>query len=90
MDPTASFLQQLAAACADDSFARLTLSSPVDPDATVQRIVARLVEIQGGRCLSFTLREAKRDTTRNVALADAPAFVERELAGFRAAMLATT
>ena len=90
LQPLATFLQRLAEACADDSFARLTLSSPADQGAPVQRIVARLVEIQGGRCLSFTLREAKRDTTRNVAIADAPAFVEGELARFRAAMLATT
>ncbi len=90
MSPTATFLQHLAAACADDTFARLTLSSPKDPDADVQRVVARLVEIQGERCLSFTLREAKRDTTQNVPLADAPAFVERQLRRFGAAMLATT
>jgi len=90
LQPTATFLQRLAEACADDSFARLTLSSPDDPGAAVQRVVARLVEIQGGRCLSFTLREAKRDTTHNVPIDEAPAFVERELKGFRAAMLATT
>lgn len=90
LQPIATFLQRLADACADDSFARLTLSSPVDPDAAVQRIVARLVEIQGARCLSFTLREAKRDTTQNVPLAEVQTFVERELRRFRAAMLATT
>jgi len=90
LQPTAAFLQHLAAACADDSFARLTLSSPVDPGAAVQRIVARLVEIQGARCLSFTLREAKRDTAQNVPLAEVPTFVEREIRRFRAAMLATT
>ena len=90
LSPTATILQQLASACADDTFVRLTLSSPRDADADVQRIVARLVEIQGARCLSFTLREPKRDTTHNVSLADAPAFVERQLRSFRAAMLATT
>lgn len=86
-----AFLQHLADSCADDSFVRLVLSSPTEPDAPVQRILARLVELRGVRHLSFTLREARRDTTQNLPLPEAIAWVERKLRGrFAAALLATT
>ncbi|MGB3970141.1 MAG: methyltransferase, partial [Planctomycetota bacterium] len=87
----ASFLQHLAASCADGSFVRLSLSSPADAAAAVQRIQAKLIELRGAPHLSFTLREARRDTTQNVPLPEAFTWVEQRLAaGFRAAMLATT
>lgn len=86
-----SFLQHLTTSCADDGFVRLSLSSPRDPSAPVQRILARLVELQGRRHLSFTLRETRRDTTVNVPLPEAVAWVETKLRReFRGAMLATT
>lgn len=86
-----SFLQHLAKSCADDSFVRLTLSSPRRDDQPVQRIVAKLIELKGQRHLSFTLREQRRDTTQNVAFPEALAFVEQKLRReYDAAMLATT
>lgn len=86
-----SFLQHLAKSCTDDSFVRLSLSSPARPDAAVQRIQARLIELHDQRHLSFTSKEQQRDTTQNVPLPDAIGWVERKLASeFRAAMLATT
>jgi SAM-dependent methyltransferase len=85
------FLQQLAASCAQDQFVRLTLSSPAPAAAPVERVIVRLVELRGERQLSFTFREARRDTTRNLAIADAGDEVARLLAGsFRGALLATT
>ncbi len=86
-----AFLQHLGQSCADDSFVRLVLSSPTEADAPVQRILGRLVELRGVRHLSFTLREARRDTTQNVPLPEAFGWVERKLHGrFAAALLATT
>ena len=86
-----SFLQHLAKSCADDSFVRLTISSPRRSDEPVQRIVAKLIELKGQRHLSFTLREQRRDTTQNVAFPEALAFVEQKLRReYRGAMLATT
>lgn len=91
MAALASFLQHLAKSCTDDSFVRLSLSSPARLDAAVQRIQARLIELHDQRHLSFTAKERQRDTTQNVPLPDAIGWVERKLASeFRAAMLATT
>ena len=91
LPPLAAFLQHLAAACADDSFVRLSLTSPHEPKAPVQRITAKLVLLRGQRQLSFTLKEARSDTTQNVPLPEAIAWVERKLrTEFRSAMLATT
>jgi SAM-dependent methyltransferase len=87
----ASFLQHLAASCTDDTFVRLSLSSPTRHDAPVQRILARLIDLHDVLHLSFTLKEERRDTTQNVPLPDAFAWVERKLGReFRGAMLATT
>ncbi|MBL8752377.1 MAG: SAM-dependent methyltransferase [Planctomycetes bacterium] len=91
MSALASFLHHLAASCADDGFVRLSLSSPTRHDDAVQRIQARLVDLDGGLHLSFTLKEERRDTTQNVPLPDAVAWVERKLGReFRGALLATT
>lgn len=85
------FLRHLRQSCDDDTFVRLALSSPVEGKAPVQRILARLVDIGGGRHLSFTLREQKRDTTNNLPVAEGMVQIARWLRGaFRGAMLATT
>ncbi|GDY00875.1 methyltransferase [Planctomycetota bacterium] len=90
MSGLTDFLQHLNASCNGDNFVRLVLASPVDPAAEVQRIQARLIELKGSRHLSFTLREARRDTTENMPLPLALAFVERQLRGlFRSATLST-
>lgn len=91
MGVLAKFLQHLGAACTDDTFVRLVLSSPADPRAPVQRILGRLVELHGERHLAFTLREARRDTQQNVPFPEALAWVERQLRGpLRGALLETT
>ncbi len=88
---TTDFLARLSACLDDDSFVRLSLTSPTDKAVPVQRVLARLVDAKGQRQLSFTLREERRDTTKNLPVAEAIAFVREQFAGaFRAAMLATT
>ncbi len=90
MNALTTFLQHLAASCTDDSFVRLALSSPV-PGHAVTRVQVRLVELREGRRLSFTTREPRADTTRNLTLAEALLEVERLLPRtFRSATLATT
>ena len=85
------FLQHLAKSCENDSFVRLALSTATDETAAVQRIHARLVELQGALHLSFTLREERRDTTQNLSVREGLAFINKQLRGpFRSAMLATT
>lgn len=85
------FVTRVRAACDDDSFVRLTLSSARDPAAAVQRVIARLIELDGVRHLSFTFREQRRDSTRNLPLAEGLLEVDRRLrTEFRGATLATT
>ena len=84
------FLQHLARSCADQSFVRLTLSAP-PAGATVERILARLIRLGEVDHLSLTLREARRDTTRNLPLGSALDWLAQQLEhGFRSALLATT
>lgn len=91
MTGLATFLQHLRDSCGDDSFVRLQLTSPTAAAAPVERILARLVDLRDGRHLSFTLREARRDVTCNVPVAEAAGWLATRLpAQFRSALLATT
>lgn len=90
LQPIESFLDRLESACADGTLVRLLLSSPTAEDAKVQRLLARLVDLKDGPALSCTLREARRDTTENVPLAKARAYVAARLCAFRAGLLQTT
>ena len=92
MNATLDFVRHLRESCAADTFVRLSLTSPRDPDAAVQRVLARLVDVRETRHLSLTFREARRDTVRNELLVPAIVEIERLLkrGEFRAAMLATT
>jgi SAM-dependent methyltransferase len=87
----ASFLEHLRASCDDGSFVRLSLTSPTERAAPIERVLVRLVTLRGERHLSFTLRERQRDTTVNLTLAEGVDDVARRLrTDFRGALLATT
>ncbi len=91
MNGLTTFLQHVGASCADDSFVRLTMSSPLPAAAPVERVLARLVELRGERQLSLTLREARRDTTRNLPIDEAIEWLGAQLrTAFTGATLATT
>lgn len=91
MSAVTDFLARLAESCAQDTFVKLSLSTPAEDDAPVQRVTARLVHLQGVPHLSIVDKEERRDTTKNVpvarAIEDLGARLSRE---FRSAMLATT
>lgn len=90
MSSLAAFLQHFDRSCADDTFVKLTLSSPTAAAGQVERVLGRLVDLRTGRHLSCTQREARRDTVVNVPLAEAGAWLAERLAtGFRSALLAT-
>lgn len=91
MTALASFLEHLRASCADDSFVRLSLSSPSASAAPLERVLVRLVALRGDRQLSLTLRERRRDTTHNLAIDDGIAEIAQRLrTQFAGALLATT
>lgn len=81
---TKRFLEKLVGSLANGSFVRLVLSG--EP-----KITARQVELKRGTCLSLTFHHATHDTTKNLPVAEAVAWLEQYLAGgHRSAFLATT
>src|SRR5690606_29873653 len=89
--PVEAFVGHVVTALHTDTFVRLLLSASADRTAAVQRIIARLVQIKHQPKLSLTLREAKRDTTENIAVEAAPGWLTQQLQGrFRSALLETT
>jgi len=89
--PVEAFIQHTLESLRADTFVRLLLSAPVDRTQVIERITGRLVEIKGEICLSLTLREARRDTTKNLSLDEVPGWLAGQLAGkFRSAVLETT
>ena len=63
-DSRARFLEKLRSSLADGSFIKLTLSNR-RKEGVLRNVYGRLVDLKGGRVVSFTLREATRDITRN-------------------------
>ena len=91
MTALSDFLARLSASLDDDSFVRLSLTSPTERAEPLQRILGKLAEVKGVRCVSFTLREERRDTQKNLPFPEAMRFVKEQLSGsFCAAMCATT
>lgn len=88
---TREFLQRVTRSFAEGTFVGLTLSSPTDSAAGVERISGRLVEVRGRSVLSLTLQEARRDLVQNVPPEEAEAWLTARLGTtFRAALLGTT
>lgn len=58
------FLEKLRASLKDGTFVKLTLSRPRGR-AGARNVYGRLVELKGGAAISFTVRHARRDVTRN-------------------------
>jgi SAM-dependent methyltransferase len=89
--PLAALLHHLAQSCGDDTFVKLSLTSPREPKASVQRVLAKLVELRGQTHLSCQLQQERGETTQNLPFPEAIAWVDRQLReSFRSAMLATT
>jgi hypothetical protein len=63
-DSRASFIEKLRISLADGTFVKLTLSRK-RTEGALRNVYGRVIDIKGGRVLSFTLREATRDVTRN-------------------------
>jgi protein-L-isoaspartate O-methyltransferase len=93
-DPTTAavgrFLDNVDASLADAGFIRLLLSHPTSAAHELSRIEGRLIQLRGVPTLSLTLREARRDTTRNLSLAEVRGWLAGELgARFTAGLLET-
>lgn len=89
--PVEAFVQHIREALRANTFARLLVSAPVNRTQAVERITGRLIELKGVPCVSLTLREARRDTTKNLPFDELPGWLVRQLDGtFRSAVLETT
>ncbi|MFK0313710.1 class I SAM-dependent methyltransferase [Pseudomonas sp. NPDC090233] len=87
-DARAQFLDLLSAALLGNTLVKLVLARPVGADQTLQRIIAKPVQVKGQPNLSLVYRHQTRDITRNVPLDQALALVAELLPdGFRNAHL---
>jgi len=73
------FFEHLAQSLAEGRFRRLLLSKPLPAAGDLQRVIARRLRLKGVDSLSFTLRHATRDITRNEPLAPAQALLSQWL-----------
>ena len=84
------FLEKLRDSFEQRTFVKITLSRGRG-ESGLRNVYGRLVELKSGTAVSFTLRYANRDVTRNDAQADVPGATEKWLgADFEEAHLFTT
>ena len=69
------FMERLQASLADGSFARLQLARPQGAEPTLQKLLARPVQLRGQPQLSLVWRHATQDITKNLPLAEAVALI---------------
>ncbi|NQD56737.1 SAM-dependent methyltransferase [Pseudomonas sp. CM25] len=87
-DARARFLDLLNAALHGNTLVKLVLARHVGADQTLQRIIAKPLQVKGQPCLSLVYRHQTRDITQNLALDQAQALVAELLPGsFRNAHL---
>lgn len=84
------FLDKLCDSLGQRTFVKITLSRGRG-DSGLRNVYGRLVELKAGTMVSFTLRYANRDMTRNEAPANVPSAIEKWLTNdFEEAHLFTT
>ncbi|MFF5864979.1 class I SAM-dependent methyltransferase [Pseudomonas sp. NPDC012596] len=87
-DARAQFLDLLSAALYGNTLVKLVLARHIGADPTLQRIIAKPVQVKGQPNLSLVYRHQTRDITRNLPLDQALALVAELLpASFRNAHL---
>ncbi|MEC4560901.1 class I SAM-dependent methyltransferase [Pseudomonas inefficax] len=74
-DARTQFLDLLNAALYGNTLVKLVLARHVGADQTLQRIIAKPLQVKGQPCLSLVYRHQTRDITRNLALDQAQALV---------------
>ena len=74
-DARAQFLDQLDAALRTHSLVKLVLARHVGADPTLQRIIAKPLQVKGQEQLSLVYRHQTRDITRNLPIDQAQALI---------------
>lgn len=84
------FISLITKSLDENTFVKITLSSPLSKDAEVRNIYIKQVEIKGERKLSFTYRYQKRDIVKNFAIDEGIANIAKHIGEeFRFATLFT-
>ncbi len=78
-DARAQFLDQLDAALRTNSLVKLVLARHVGADPTLQRIIAKPLQVKGQEQLSLVYRHQTRDITRNLPIDQAQALIAQLL-----------
>ena len=74
-DARAQFLALLSTALHGNTLVKLVLARHVGADSTLQRIIAKPLQVKGQPCLSLVYRHQTRDITRNLPLEQAEVLV---------------
>jgi SAM-dependent methyltransferase len=85
------FVQRVTDSLRDGTFVRLVLSSAVESEDALEKVLGRLVELKTGPNLSLTFRYPTRDTTKNVSMDETASWLRGQVGvHFRSALLGTT
>jgi len=77
MDKLEVLIKELYSSIKDDSFARLTLSKPIDKTSGVKKIIIRMAMIKEKRNFSFVYRHPTKDITKNHSITDGADLIVR-------------
>lgn len=83
------FIAKINESISNNTFVKITLSSPLQKNAEIKNIYIKQVEIKGERKLSFTYRYQKRDIVKNYTLQEAIANISENIDNYRFATLFT-
>ncbi len=72
-----SFFQSVKESIDNNSFVRLTLSSPVNKKSEFKKLIVRLIELKGKTALCLTYRYISRDITKNHDVAEGLDILQR-------------
>ncbi|HKB90459.1 MAG TPA: SAM-dependent methyltransferase, partial [Opitutaceae bacterium] len=67
-NPNQEFLDRIRASLDQQAFIKLTLGKPRGVEASLEKILVRLIELQGAPLLSFVYRHKTHDITKNFSL----------------------
>jgi SAM-dependent methyltransferase len=73
------FVGKFTDALEGETFVKLTLSQPAEPDTDLRNLYARIVELKEGRRISLLYRHQRKDVTKNVTFGEAKALLGRIL-----------
>lgn len=84
------FIAKINESISNNTFVKITFSSPLQKNAEIKNIYIKQVEIKGERKLSYTYRYQKRDIVKNYSIQESIACIADHINNYRFATLFTT